>query len=231
MLQDQAGSTTTEIQLLLTTNDCPAVLASLREVLSSQASKLTVEVTHDLLIDDATIGDSVGSQEPLPDLIVSLRAANLETLLQPIARLAAKLAPHIKSDTSHVFGAQRHEILAGWGPVRIYYGIRRLPDMTRAAFQAYWLGHHAEVGRRLIPPYSYVQSHADAEIAAAASAASGLAATSLDGIVTVHFPDLAAAQRQLADERVATEALEDEARFIDHSRVQFGLYGCQMMER
>lgn len=229
MSQDQALSITTEIQLLLAIDDCSTAIACLREALHPRNASVTVEVTHGLLIENATIGDSVGSQEALPDLIVSLRATVLATLLETVARIAPQLAPLVKHNASYVFGARRHEILAGWGPVRIYYGIRRLPNMTRAAFQDYWGGHHADVGRRLIPPYSYVQSHAKTEICDAASTASGLAATSLDGIVTVHFPDLAAAQKQLANERVATEALEDEARFIDHARVQFGLYSCEMI--
>lgn len=217
-----------EIQLLLATNDTAAAIAALRDGLRHGDGGVTAELTHGLLIEDATIGDSVGSQETLPDLIVSLYADDPSQLVALSAKLTPLLAPHIESKASYVFGARRYEILAGWGPVRIYYGIRRLPDMTRDAFQDYWRGHHAEVGRRLIPPYSYVQSHADAVIGDAASAATGLQGTTLDGIVTVHFPDLAAAQKQLADERVATEALEDEARFIDHARVQFGLYGCQM---
>jgi len=222
-------STTTEIQLLLATDDCSAAVSCLRDALDPRRASVTVEVTHGLLIENATIGDSVGSQEALPDLIVALRATDLAALLETVSQIAPQLAPLVNHNASYVFGARRHEILAGWGPVRIYYGIRRLPNMTRAAFQDYWGGHHADVGRRLIPPYSYVQSHAIAEICDAASAASGLASTSLDGIVTVHFPDLAAAQKQLSDERVAAEALEDEARFIDHARVQFGLYSCEMI--
>lgn len=105
--------------------------------------------------------------------------------------------------------------LAGTGPVRIFYGLHRLSTMAVDAFQDYWLNTHADVGRALIPPYSYCQSHADSELTQSLATLTGLTPSDLDGVASVHFPDLDACNKQLAREDVSEIALEDERRFID----------------
>ncbi|MES2301907.1 MAG: EthD domain-containing protein, partial [Pseudomonadota bacterium] len=93
--------------------------------------------------------------------------------------------------------------------------------LTRAAFHDYWLNRHAQIGRRLIPPFTYHQLHADAALTQRAATTSGLTPSDYDGIVEVHFPDTDALIRQLSRTEVAQEALEDEKNFIDHARSRF----------
>ncbi|MCW1382772.1 EthD domain-containing protein [Novosphingobium sp. KCTC 2891] len=119
------------------------------------------------------------------------------------------------------FAGARHAVLPGGDAIRLFFGLRRLPALSRAAFHDYWLNRHAEIGRRLIPPYTYHQLHADDAETLELAAASGLAASTYDGIVEVHFPDVDAFVHQLSRTDVAEEALEDEKNFIDHSRSRF----------
>lgn len=119
------------------------------------------------------------------------------------------------------FAGTRHAVLPGSDRIRLFFGLRRLPRLTRADFHEYWLNRHAQIGRRLIPPYTYHQIHADEDATAALATQAGLAASTYDGMVEVHFPDVDAFVRQLSRADVAAEALEDEKNFIDHACSQF----------
>lgn len=143
----------------------------------------------------------------VPDAVATLTEA------QDAAALLA-LADPVRS---RLFTGIRHAILPGRNTIRLFFGLRRLPALSRAAFQNYWLNHHADIGRRLIPPYTYHQIH---NAAGSEAVANPMAAT-YDGIVEVHFPDIAALVSQLSRSDVAVEALEDEKNFIDHARSRF----------
>lgn len=120
-----------------------------------------------------------------------------------------------------VFAGTRHAVLPGGDAIRLFFGLRRLPTLTRADFHDYWLNRHAQIGRRLIPPYTYHQIHADEGATEQLATQTGLAASTYDGMVEVHFPDVDAFVRQLSRADVAAEALEDEKNFIDHARSHF----------
>jgi hypothetical protein len=104
------------------------------------------------------------------------------------------------------------------------FALARLPRLTLDEFHDYWLNRHAALGRRLIPPYTYHQLHADPAASDGLASRTGLAASRFDGVVEVHFPDLQAFVRQLQRPEVAEEALADEKNFIDHSRSIFWAY-------
>lgn len=195
---------------------------------AAQPGNLEVEVALNDLREDAGIGDTVSTSERVPDAIVSIKHTG-ENLPASLSTLAVHLAGVIDVTHTRVMGAICHEILAGVGPVRLHYGLRRLSHLDRAAFQVYWLGHHADIGRALIPPYSYYQSHADQEMTDTLAALTGWSQADFDGVATVHFPDEAACDRQLSREDVAEIALEDEKNFINHARAQFGLLSCQKL--
>jgi hypothetical protein len=156
-----------------------------------------------------------------PDAIVSLSGdrASLLTMLADI-----RFADVADMAASNLLGARRHAILPGGGPIRLHFGLRRLKRLTRAEFLDYWLNTHAELGRRLIPPYTYHQLHADQDLTDAAAGRAGVGASTLDGIVEVHFPSIAALVAQLMRPDVAVEALADERNFIDHARSAFHVY-------
>lgn len=157
------------------------------------------------------LAHAAGRDVQVPDALVRL----------PDGADAAALVGLSDAARSTAFAGTRHAVLPGSAPIRLFFGLRRLPALTRAAFHDYWLNRHAEIGRRLIPPYTYHQVHADEATTATLSGEAGLAASTYDGIVEVHFPDVDAFVRQLSRADVASEALEDEKNFIDHARSQF----------
>lgn len=142
-------------------------------------------------------------------------------VLLPDGADAAALVAASDASRACTVAAVRHAILLGRDAIRLFFGLRRLPQLSQPAFHDYWLNRHAMIGRRLIPPYSYHQLHADSVATDAASTATAIPPIDLDGIVEVHFPDIDAFVRQLSRKEVAEEALEDERNFIDHSRSFF----------
>lgn len=156
-----------------------------------------------------------------PDAILSLSGerASLQKMLGGL-----NLGEVADTTASTLSGARRHAILPGNGPIRLHFGLRRLSRLTRAQFLDYWLNTHAEFGRRLIPPYTYHQLHADEGLTDSAARLAGVGASTLDGIVEVHFPSIEALVKQLMRPDVAVEALADERNFIDHARSAFHVY-------
>jgi hypothetical protein len=183
------------------------------------ATELALLAPADALSALPHVAETAGAAAP--DAIVSLRgerAALLKSLAECSFAAVANLA------ASSVLGAHRHAILPGGALIRLHFGLRRLPRLTRAEFLDYWLNKHAEFGRRLIPPYTYHQLHTDQDLTDAAAARAGIPASTLDGIVEVHFPSIDALVAQLMRPDVAVEALADERNFIDHSRSAFHVY-------
>jgi hypothetical protein len=160
--------------------------------------------------------------DALPDAIVTLRWE--QHALGSLSGMIATLARLIDRERSSVLVVQRHAILPGGDAIRLFFGLRRLERLTLAQFHDYWLNRHAELGRRLIPPYTYHQLHADPTATAALARSLDLQASTFDGVVEVHFPDLDAFVKQLSRPEVAEEALADERNFIDHSRSVFWAY-------
>jgi len=155
-----------------------------------------------------------------PDLPEAL----LTCTLDDAPSIVDALGDALDRSASTVLAFQRHAILPGRDAVRLYFGLRRLARLTLDEFHDYWLNHHADYGRRLIPPYTYHQLHADPVGTASLAEVTGLSASTLDGVVEVHFPNADALVRQLSREDVAKGALEDERNFIDHARSQFWAY-------
>ncbi|MFA7585415.1 MAG: EthD domain-containing protein [Novosphingobium sp.] len=153
----------------------------------------------------------------LPDVLVTLPAS-------ATAEIVAATDGMFNREASALLAFRRHAVLPGSDAIRLYFGLRRLPHLSLEGFHDYWLNKHADIGRKLIPPYTYHQLHADPAATAHWAETVGIPASTLDGVVEVHFPDVDAFVRQLSREDVASEALADERNFIDHSRSQFWAY-------
>lgn len=110
--------------------------------------------------------------------------------------------------------------------IKLTFCLRRLPTLTRAAFQDYWFNHHAPLVRQHAPAMGlrrYVQVHALADetslVLRQARAAEPPAP--YDGIAELWFDSLEALARVASDPagRAAGRALlEDERKFIDLPR-------------
>ncbi|MDF8335320.1 EthD domain-containing protein [Novosphingobium cyanobacteriorum] len=194
-----------ETHLLLFAPECAAPAAwaaALRQALP-QGATLALALAAEAL---PALAHAAQRDAEVPDALVRL----------PDGADAAALVALSDADRSEAFTGVRHAVLPGGDAIRLFFGLHRLERLSRAEFHDYWLNRHAQIGRRLIPPYTYHQIHAcdgpDLE---------GLRRSTFDGIVEVHFPDAEALVKQLSRSEVAEEALADERNFIDHARSRF----------
>jgi len=95
--------------------------------------------------------------------------------------------------------------------VKIVYCISKLPHLGNEEFHRYWREVHGPIAGRIPGCRKYVQSHTIHR------ALSGRE-PSFDGVAELWFDDWAALEAAMASKEVAA-ALEDERKFIDHSRV------------
>ena len=109
--------------------------------------------------------------------------------------------------------------------IKLVFSLRRRPELSREEFQAYWRDHHAPLVARhaeTLRIRRYVQTHARASVLAAAqSGARGSEPDLYDGQAELWWDSLdyiVAAASVPAGQQAAAELLEDERRFIDHSR-------------
>lgn len=234
MAEQQAGvlSRAKEVQLFLyradTAPDLQEFAARLQRLVNDIDSTINSELSvNDIGDGSDSIAGEVDSAADLPEVVLSLYGDDAAMTQDAAVALLSEVRGGVDPLRSSALMCDRLQILPGQGPVRIYYGLRRLRTLTRDEFLHYWLHHHADIGRQLIPPYSYIQSHADTILTTSFAERCQLPASTLDGVVTVHFPDLAACQRQLARDDVGDIAIEDERRFIDHERVEFGVFSVR----
>jgi hypothetical protein len=175
------------------------------------------------LQEQVTLAGTASASDHPPNVVIAVTGPLQTSLTKAVTALSRKLGNLAPDSQCRVVGTKQFQILEGDGPIAIFYGLRRLPSLDRAGFQDYWLNHHADIGRKLIPPYSYFQCHTDAEFTCQLQNESGHRVWDVDGIVWVHFPDRDACDRQLAREDVAEIAIADELKFIDHNRSPFAI--------
>lgn len=108
--------------------------------------------------------------------------------------------------------------------IKLVFCLRRLPHLTRAEFQRYWLDHHAPLVRSHAATLGirrYVQTHTLDHLVNDALQASRGGPDAYDGVAELWWDDAEAlaAATTTPEGRVAGQALlEDEQRFIDLAR-------------
>jgi EthD domain len=108
--------------------------------------------------------------------------------------------------------------------LKLTFCLRRLPSLTLAAFQDYWLNQHGPLGRRLQPALGmvrYVQLHRLDNDLAAGMRRVRKAPEPYDGVAELWWEseDTYRAAGRMPEAREAGRLLlEDEAKFIDLAR-------------
>jgi hypothetical protein len=160
---------------------------------------------------------------------VSKSDASFEDLTKAIDGLAGRLVPWIDPARSIAIAGTEHQITPGSAPLLLAFPLRRLTRLTHREFLDYWLNVHAEYGRKArVPPIKYWQFHGDETASQAAAALAGVAIHDFDGVAMSYFTDIPELQDLLDQPSVASAALEDEKKFIDHSRSIIGL--CEIAQ-
>jgi uncharacterized protein (TIGR02118 family) len=108
--------------------------------------------------------------------------------------------------------------------IKITFCLHRRPELTREAFQDYWLHQHGPLVRSVkdaLNIHRYVQVHALATPYDEAVGAVRGAAESFDGIAEIYWTsleELAASMTSPEGRRAGRLLLEDERKFIDLPR-------------
>ena len=107
--------------------------------------------------------------------------------------------------------------------IKLTFCLRRLPQLSLAEFQSYWLERHGPLVRKhqeALAIKRYVQSHADHGALSEAMARARGAPEPFDGIAELWFESaeaLSAAGATAEGRAAGRELFEDEKRFIDHA--------------
>ncbi|QUD87380.1 EthD domain-containing protein [Phenylobacterium montanum] len=107
--------------------------------------------------------------------------------------------------------------------IKLTFALVRLPHLTREAFQAYWFDHHAPLVASVREPLRirrYVQLHSLPAEVSEGIRISRHAPDDFDGVAQLwwdSFEDMAG-QHDAAAAEAGRLLLEDERKFIDHSR-------------
>ncbi len=150
-------------------------------------------------------------------------AADLPAMTDELAKLARELAPWLDPARSAVLVGQEIPITQGIGPVMVAMPLRRLPQLSHEEFMKHWFERHASLGEA-VEGVRYWQNHVDATATGALAARLGLHFEPMDGLTESYFMTTDEAVELLSREEIAVGAIDDEKRFIDHPRSQFGLY-------
>jgi uncharacterized protein (TIGR02118 family) len=108
--------------------------------------------------------------------------------------------------------------------IKFTFCLRRRPELTREAFQDYWLNQHGPLVRSVkdaLGIHRYVQTHALAAPFSEAIRASRGAPEGFDGIAELWWQSidaLTASTNSAEGRRAGRRLLEDERKFIDLAR-------------
>ena len=164
------------------------------------------------------------NRPPPFDAVVQLSGGESATVLSDrLADIAARLDTWIDRSRSAVLVGEEIRITAGDGPVLIVMPLRRLPELSHEQFMAHWFERHADLGEA-VEGVRYRQNHVDYTATNALAQRLGLSFEPMDGLTESYFDNEQEAFTLMSREEVTVGAIEDEKRFIDHSRSQFGFY-------
>lgn len=151
------------------------------------------------------------------------RADGVQKIADLVAASAHQLKACMDPRRSAVLVGEEIKITLGDGPIFLVMPLRRLPNLSHREFMAHWFERHADLGEA-VEGVRYRQNHVNEAATKALAERLGLSFDAMDGVTESYFTGIDEAEELLSREEVAVGAIEDEKRFIDHSRSQFGFY-------
>jgi hypothetical protein len=217
-----------KVQVLLAAPE-RAVLDAARAALveanwTSQAADTVARVW--VLVPGATDGlphaAALGGDPKSFGAMLDLTGPTCESVLPLVTSLRRVLRPIAAQ--SVVLAGTEHVLAPGEDACQFLVVLAPLPSLSQEAFHTYWLEHHARVVRPGRSGRGYRQFHADPDASRIIGQAIGLSTRGFEGTATGYVPDLATFRTALGDAQRLAPILEDERRFIDHTRTAIGLY-------
>ena len=167
------------------------------------------------------------ADSPAPfDAVYQLTSPDMDSpaiLGKGIQQVVEQLNDWIDRSASALFVGAEITITRGDGPIGIIMPLRRRRGMSHDDFMHDWFVRHAALSEDAggIP---YRQNHVDADATRRLCRATGITSEEIDGVTEAFFSTAEEARNAMSQPQVANEAIEDEKRFIDHGRSQFGFY-------
>jgi hypothetical protein len=225
-----------KIMLLLTqnTNQRPGILepylASEGQRIRGKLPKGTTHRRAFHLADDPTQQTAHASEmkmsPPAFDAIFEVAAvdATWDQLIRALDGLGDRLGGLLNLAESAVIAGTEHVIIPGEQSLMIIFALRRLDALSSEEFHEYWLRKHSQVALDVPNLKGYKQFHADPAATARAAEALGVGINDFEGTAECFYEGLDDFLKIMSLPEVAQRALEDEKKFIDHSRSSIGLY-------
>jgi hypothetical protein len=163
---------------------------------------------------------------PAFDAIFEAAAADMtwDQLIQAVDGLGDRLGGLLNLAKSAVIAGTEHVIIPGEQPLMIIFALRRLDALSSEEFHDYWLRKHSQVALNVPNLKGYKQFHADPAATARAAEALGVGINDFEGTAEGSYESLDDFLKIMSSPEVAQRALEDEKKFINHSRSSIGLY-------
>jgi hypothetical protein len=168
------------------------------------------------------MGEAPGSFDAVFE--VGAEGATWTELIPAVQGLVERLKELVNPARSAVIAGTEHVIVPGEQPLLLVFALRRLPSLTSEEFHNYWLNKHADVGRAVPGLQGYRQFHADQKATETAAEAAGVAITDFEGAAEGYYQDLNSFLEIMSKPEVTADAIEDEKKFIYHSRSVIGLF-------
>jgi len=155
--------------------------------------------------------------------VVEIAAPSEDQLLNALTAMRRVVADQawLDHERCSVVCGTEHVVVAGEETVLLAMALTRKSGMSRQEFQQYWGTEHAELGRRVPGSQGYRQLHTDTPLTEHARSITGFAGTDYDGVALAFYSDTAAFRGIMANPTITEPLLEDERRFIDHTRSTF----------
>jgi hypothetical protein len=169
-------------------------------------------------VPDDPFGLAVPGMRPF-EASIDARIADVADAASALAGLADRLGDLVHVDLSGAFfGVDQVVIPCEPTPLRYQYLMRRRIGTTHESYLDYYFNRHSRFGHRTPGIEGYVQFHIDATASQRCAASAGVGLWAADSVSELHAADLATMLAGFAvDPNLATEAAEDEARFVDRA--------------
>lgn len=210
----------TKIEVLLAARPGtdPARFADLAAELHAVTGAETRATVHDPRILSGLAHDQETTDAPPFDGFVETDAAGDAEIPLPALAGAVAAAAWVDGPGSSVVIGSEFTVVPGDEPLMLAMALTRRSGMTLEDFTEYWSTKHAALGRQVPGSEGYRQVHVDPDLTATARQLMGFGGPVFDGVALAYYSDDKALLAILANAEVTATLLEDERRFIDHSK-------------
>ncbi len=153
------------------------------------------------------------AQAPPFQAVVTSTLDTSDELAACLARLA-----WLDRSRSAVVAGDEFVVVEGDEPIVLAMALTRKAELSHEDFVRHWSTTHADLGRQVPGSEGYRQLHLDRALTADARTAFAFGGPEFDGVALAYYSSRDAVLAILANAAVTARLLEDERRFIDHSR-------------